>query len=61
MGVWAILNYPWSGRWCLIPKDMRPALIYSKEEERGRGGGGKDMKLGREFEDDLEELGVGTL
>jgi hypothetical protein len=40
---------------------MRPALIYSKEEERGRGGGGKDMKLGREFEDDLEELGVGTL
>ena len=28
-----MINCPWSGRWCLMPRDMRPALIYSEYEE----------------------------
>lgn len=46
MRVWVMINCPWSGRWCLMPRDMRAALIYSGYEERGRGGGREDMKVG---------------
>lgn len=38
---------------------MRPALIHSEYEERERGRGGGDMKVGGECEEVLEDLGVG--
>lgn len=52
-----MINCSWPDRWCLMPRDMRPALIYSEYEERGSGGGREeDMKLVGVLQDVLEEL-----